>query len=106
MAVRAIREYRMVVTEAMCLLTGTPARDLEELMLAELYRRVSDTRVGIGSVSLNEMVALRDDARPDVIACCAVSLGRCLGCRGLPASVDGVVGLAALDAYLLTACEG
>ncbi|CAB3247850.1 unnamed protein product [Arctia plantaginis] len=48
LAVRAIRGYRTVFTEAACALTGTPPWDLEAEVLAEVYRRVADFRAESG----------------------------------------------------------
>ncbi|CAB3235600.1 unnamed protein product [Arctia plantaginis] len=48
LAVRAIRGYRTVSTEAACALAGTPPWDLEAEVLAEVYRRVADCRAESG----------------------------------------------------------
>ncbi|CAB3230287.1 unnamed protein product [Arctia plantaginis] len=48
LAVRAIRGYRTVSTEAACALAGTPPWDLEAEVLAEVYRRVADFRAESG----------------------------------------------------------
>ena len=48
LAVRAIRGYRTVSTEAACALAGTPPWDLEAEVLAEVYRRVAEFRAESG----------------------------------------------------------
>lgn len=53
LAIRVIRGYRTVSTDAACALAGTPPWDLDAEVLAEVYRRAAAARAG-GSVPLPE----------------------------------------------------
>ncbi|CAB3239807.1 unnamed protein product [Arctia plantaginis] len=63
LAVRAIRGYRTVSTEAACALAGTPPWDLEAEVLAEEYRRTTEFRAVIGSTPPKEVREWREAAR-------------------------------------------
>ncbi|XP_063620671.1 uncharacterized protein LOC134793075 [Cydia splendana] len=57
MAIRAIRGYRTISSDAACALAGTPPWDLEAKALATLYRRISESRARDQEPMLEEVLS-------------------------------------------------
>ncbi|XP_063631332.1 uncharacterized protein LOC134802627, partial [Cydia splendana] len=67
MAIRAIRGYRTISSDAACALAGTPPWDLEAKALATIYRRISESRARDQEPMLEEVKRWRTNARVVVL---------------------------------------